>query len=108
MIDIGSTDAARILNITEKNGISICLGAKSNLRSNDRPLVDIILGALYDKHIYHGAFISDTMYNEFLAKCNDLLSPDEVDSKFLFLFSFSFSFSLLFLFFHQLFHDPCV
>lgn len=44
VIDVGSTDDGRILEISDDQGISISFGQRADLKSNDRPLVDLILG----------------------------------------------------------------
>lgn len=44
VIDVGSTDNGRMLEITDDQGMSISFGHKADLKSNERPLVDLILG----------------------------------------------------------------
>ena len=51
ILEIGCTDNAKILEITEKSGLSILLGAKEDLRSNERPLVDLILGTSANRKV---------------------------------------------------------
>jgi hypothetical protein len=41
---VGSTDDGRILEVTADQGISISFGRRADLKSNERPLVDLILG----------------------------------------------------------------
>lgn len=41
---IGSTDYAKIIEISDGSGVSISLGLEADLKSNQRPLVDLILG----------------------------------------------------------------
>ena len=45
IIGIGSTDSAKIIEISSDVGVSISLGLEIDLKSNQRPLVDLILGA---------------------------------------------------------------